>query len=170
MITRENWAKAVDALKQAQAYAADLPTQAKRALLGPADLLLAACYQKLGDAEQQLAAYRRILDVDGDRESPPRRGPALLASGKTDEALAAYRGLLPDEPAVALEVARLRLAENRRLPRGAAQPGRRRQALAAAEQADPDSIGLALLRAEALADAGKPATGAFFFFFCCRHA
>jgi tetratricopeptide (TPR) repeat protein len=60
------------------------------------DRLLGLCYAQLGNPDQQLAAFRRA--VEESPSWPPARlglAAALIAAGKTDEALAEYHRLDP---------------------------------------------------------------------------
>jgi tetratricopeptide (TPR) repeat protein len=64
------------------------------------DILLGRCYSQLGDADQQYGAYKRLLSQDP--ESLPAAlgmADALLAMGKLDEALKAYRDVKRDDKA-----------------------------------------------------------------------
>ena len=81
------------------------------------DALLGVCYERLGNPEQQLAAYRRTLEPDASW-LPARLGQAsaLLATGKFDEALAEYTRLARRSPEARLQAVRLSIVRNLRLP------------------------------------------------------
>jgi len=81
-----------------------------------ADLHLARCYEKLGQNEQCLAAYRRaatldVLSVDARMDL----AYTLFRLGRFDEALTNYRQLTA-VPGVALEIARLMVLRNLDFP------------------------------------------------------
>ena len=81
--------------------------------------LLAECHERLGNPDQQLAACRRALESDASC-LPARRGAAaaLLALGKLDQAIEEIRRLAVRAPEMRVELARLLLARNLRLPAG----------------------------------------------------
>ena len=119
LMRQERWSEAVETLELSQRYAANLTPESKKALLIRVDLLLAQCYQELGDLKARLAAYRRVLDADR-RMTGARVGMAatLEALGRIDEAILVYRQILPEQPTVAPELARLEINRNRGLPEG----------------------------------------------------
>ena len=81
------------------------------------DALLGLCYEKLGNPDQQLAAFRRAAEQDP--SWPPARlgqASALLATGKFDEALAEYRQLARRSPEARLQAIRLLIVRNLRTP------------------------------------------------------
>jgi cellulose synthase operon protein C len=85
------------------------------------DLLLADCYQHLESPDQWLKACRRA--VGRAPNWPPARlalVEALAAQGKTDEAIVEFRLLPKDAVVYRLQLARLLLARNLRLPQGEA--------------------------------------------------
>ena len=77
-----------------------------------ADLLLAQCYEHLGNPDKQLAAYERILAIDP-LSVPARFGKAsaLVAQDSLDKALNEYRTLLPRFPGLRVPMGRLLLAQ-----------------------------------------------------------
>ena len=81
------------------------------------DRLLGLCYERLGNPDQQLAAFRRAAE-EGPSWLPARLGlaSALLAAGKPDEALAEYRRLDPPPPEARLQAIRLLILRNLRSP------------------------------------------------------
>jgi type IV pilus assembly protein PilF len=83
--------------------------------------LLAECYDRLDNPDQQLSAFQRALESDPNW-LPARRGAAgaLVAVGKLGQAIAEYRHLLPDLPEARPQLVRLLVARNLKLP-----PGRR---------------------------------------------
>jgi len=83
-----------------------------------ARIQLGDCYRLMGDFERQLEEYRRILDIDPLSVSGGTgAASALLALGRTREALTQYR-LLIDAPTVALQVAKILFQQNLQLAQG----------------------------------------------------
>lgn len=81
------------------------------------NLLLGTWYERLGNPEQQLAAYERALREDPlSVQARAGRAAALVALGKDAEALPLYRGLVGDAPVVRLNLARLLTARALRQP------------------------------------------------------
>jgi tetratricopeptide (TPR) repeat protein len=81
------------------------------------DRLLGLCYERLGNPDQQLAAFRRAVERDP-MWLPGRLGQAsaLLAVGKFDEALGDYRALVGRAPEARLQAIRLLILRNLRAP------------------------------------------------------
>ena len=81
------WQKAVERFEQVLPQFRNAPDLLKEIQLG-----LAICHEKLGNTEQQLAAFREAARIDP-KWAPARRGVAatLLSMGKFDEALEEYR-------------------------------------------------------------------------------
>jgi tetratricopeptide (TPR) repeat protein len=81
------------------------------------NLLLGLWYEQLGNPDQQLAAYARVLAED--RQSMQSRAgeaTALARLGRFDEALALLRGLVGEVPALRPDAARLVVACMARRP------------------------------------------------------
>lgn len=89
MMGRQNWMQANRRLQQIRPLAAGAPELAKQI-----DTCLAACAEKLGDHDEQLAVNRRIL-VEDPTSIAARAGTAaaLFAAGRNQEALDAYEAL-----------------------------------------------------------------------------
>lgn len=118
------------------------------------DFWLGGCYQALGNADQQLAAYRRAVSVDP-FWIPARAGvaTALLSIGRVEEALDEYREMmrLAGAPAAGvIDLAQLEILKNLRLPRTQRNWGEAERLLGIAEKALPDNSRIAVLRAEIL--------------------
>ncbi len=81
------------------------------------DRFLGLCYERLGNPDQELAAFRRAVEQDPSW-LPARlgRASALLADGKADEALAEYRALAGRAPEARLQAIRLLILHNLRTP------------------------------------------------------
>lgn len=143
------WSQGVEILERVRLALVRSPEMTKRI-----DLLLGQCYGRLNDSERQMTAYRIALRADPLWTSA-RLGlaSALLATGRTDEAMEEYRLALKVPPAQSFgwtEVARSLVLRNARLP--AAQKDWREvdQVLAEATNASPDSAAVPLVRAKAL--------------------
>ncbi len=144
------WRAAVDLLEEARPLLADAPE-----LVVQADLLLARCFEQMGDMDRQLAIYRRAQEVEP-LSVAPRFGvtTSLLALGRVDEAIASCRQMLelPQAPAGGwLMLSRLLILRNFGL-----QPSARRwdevdRILDAAAKANPKIVEISILRAEVLA-------------------
>jgi tetratricopeptide (TPR) repeat protein len=141
-------------LEKARALMAAVPEF--RSTTAQADLLLAQIYGRLGNPNKQLAAYRRVLAADS-RSVTARLGEAsaLLALGRSEDALAAFQKAAPDSPAARLAVAELLIARNARLPEGQRRWEDVDRALDEAAKDAPEAIEVALLRANALAARGQ---------------
>lgn len=124
-----------------------------------ADTLRAQCFARLGNPDQQLEAYRRL--VNDDPLNPSARlglAHALAAMGRTQDAIAEYQQLvrLPSAPASALrELASLMVLDN--LQR---EPARRdwpavEQVLAMLADRLPDDSAAAILRVEVALGKGE---------------
>jgi tetratricopeptide (TPR) repeat protein len=122
-------------------------------------LLLARCYERLGDTDRAHAAYHRVLAVNA-KSAAARLGSArvLAAMGQVPDALAQYRQLLrlsaaqSDVPAAVLtEMAGLLIALNLQAER--ADWAEVKELLAEAEKPAP-SPEVAVLRAEMLVAQG----------------
>jgi tetratricopeptide (TPR) repeat protein len=67
----------------------------RRELAKRINLLMARCQEQLGNPDQQLAAYDRVLQLDPRSAAASRgRAAALLALGNPEDALREFRGLL----------------------------------------------------------------------------
>jgi tetratricopeptide (TPR) repeat protein len=125
-------------------------------LAGRADLLLGLCYGRLGNPDQQLAAFRRAAEQDP-ASLPARlgRADALLAVGKADAALAEYLPLVGRAPEARWAAVRLTAYRVLRLP-----PERRDWAgveklLADASDGQRKAAEYPLVRGEVLAAQGR---------------
>ncbi len=143
------WYEASGLLENVRPLLADAPE-----LVVQTDLQLGYCYERLGDIDRQLAVFRRAARLDP-LGPLPRIGTAaaLVRLGRLDEAVEEYRRVvsLPRAPADAwAHLARLLILRN--LGR---DPAARRwdavdEALKVAAKAQPDSVTVPILRAEAL--------------------
>jgi cellulose synthase operon protein C len=121
-------------------------------LSAQADVALGECYGQLGNLDQQYAAYRRAVS------SNPLWEPACLglascqsARGEIDEAMETYRRIVGRVPAVRVPMARLLIARNRRLPADGQQWSEVERLLDAVAKDSPDSVEVALARADMFA-------------------
>lgn len=119
------------------------------------NLLLGQCYEQLGDTDRQLNAYRRAIEIDP--LSIPARigaGSALLSQGRIDEALSQYRQVttIPGAPGGSrLLMVRVLVVRNLQLPVGERDWREVEQELGDLASAAPESVEVAILRAESLA-------------------
>jgi tetratricopeptide (TPR) repeat protein len=148
------WGKAAGLLERAAAQLTEPPELASQV-----QRYLGQCYEQLDDPDRELTAYRRAITLDPSAMLAHfRLASALLALGRTDEAVGEFRRLqgLPHAPAAGWALqARALLLHNLGLP-----PDRRdwegvTLALDRAAQATPDAAEVPVLRAEALAAQGK---------------
>jgi cellulose synthase operon protein C len=150
MVVQEEWLEASKTLESAYPELVRWPDLTRKSAL-----LLGKCYEQLGDADQQYSAYRRVLteDVHDPLWFTAAEGVArsLLALNKVDEALEAYRRLVPQAPAARLMVARLSIVRNLRLPEAQRHWEEVDQLLAEARRLLPQSAEAAILQAQALA-------------------
>lgn len=150
----KKWGEAARELVQAEpalARAPDTLDMAKQA-----DLLLAACYERLGDVERRCEVYQHLVnDLDPlSVEGYLGLGASFLAQGKLDEALAAYKEVVSKAPAARVVVARLLVFRNLRLPANQRSWGEVQRALDEAKKV-PDAGDLPLLQAEVFAAQDK---------------
>jgi tetratricopeptide (TPR) repeat protein len=154
LLTQGRRAEAVRRLEKVRALMANVV--ALKGLTIQADVLLAQCYERSGNPEQQLAVSRRALALEPG--SVPARlalAAALLTLGRSDEALEEFRKVAPEAPAARVAVARLMLARNLRLPEAQRHWPEVDQALDEAARATADAVEVTILRAEALAARGR---------------
>jgi len=163
-----NWAAAARLLDRTRLQLANQPE-----LSSQVDLLLAQCFEQLDDPAARLSALGRTISRDPTSVAA-RVGlaGALAAAGRVDEALEQYRQLvvLPGAPPTSwIEMARLMVVRELqrtqqaagtsgpapRNPKPAANWKRVEDVLAKAEQANPGSVDLIILRAEVLLARGK---------------
>jgi Tfp pilus assembly protein PilF len=122
-------------------------------LLVQVDLLLGTCYGRLQEPGRQLYAYQQVLNYQkGNVAALQGSAAALMALGQTDQAIELQRQLtkLGQEHNITtggqLELARALLVRN--LQTDKANWPAVEEAIAAAEQAQPGSLDVVLLRAE----------------------
>jgi tetratricopeptide (TPR) repeat protein len=123
------------------------------------DLVLAQCYEQLGDPERQLSALRRVLTVDPSNISA-RVGlaEAALRAGRADDALTGYRELttLRHVPGfVWIGLTRQMILQNLSRPPEQQQWDKVEETLKKAAQENPNALIVELLRAEILVGRGK---------------
>ncbi|MFT5094855.1 MAG: tetratricopeptide (TPR) repeat protein/VanZ family protein, partial [Porticoccaceae bacterium] len=110
-MAEQRWQAATELLEAARRILAQSPEQ-----LLKVDLSLAECYGKLGNVEERLVAYRRVLKYSP-QSIEARRGLAstLATAGRYPEALAEYRQLV-HIPTVRLEFVRHLIRYNETIP------------------------------------------------------
>lgn len=141
----QRWHAAVDFLVEARRILAESPEQLQKV-----DLRLAECFGRIGQVEEQLVAYRRVLKYSP-QSVEARRGLAstLATAARYPEALAEYRQLV-HIPAVRLELVRHLIDYNRTIPNVARDWKEVTELLAAAKADGDSSVELTLLSAEVL--------------------
>lgn len=141
----EKWDEASTVLTEARRFLPNSNSMAERT-----DLALAQCFRQLGETEDELRAYRRILKYHP--ESVPARlglaGVNLLAD-RLPEAIAEYRPL-SHLSGVRLVLVRLLIIQNLRMPEVARDWREVVELLDAARHAGDSATQEALLRAEVL--------------------
>ncbi|AGA26775.1 tetratricopeptide repeat protein [Singulisphaera acidiphila] len=127
-----------------------------KGLTTQADVLLAQCYEQLGNPDQQLIASRRALTLEP-RCVPAQleQASALMALGHPDEALEEFRKVAPEVSEARVAVARLLLARNLQLSDEQRRWPEVDQALNEADRAPTDAAEVTILRADALAARGQ---------------
>jgi tetratricopeptide (TPR) repeat protein len=153
---KRQWAEAIRLLEKSRALMASRPGLAP--LTAQADLLLAECYERIGNPEQQLAASRRALTL-APTWAPVllQQAQALAALGRADEAVEAYRKIVAQTPAEAATLARLLIARNLRLPADRRDWAEVQKLVEQVEKQAPDALETALLRVDFLWAKGDPA-------------
>jgi tetratricopeptide (TPR) repeat protein len=147
LVNQRQWLQACRLLEKNQAALHRRPDLGKQA-----DLLLGQCYGRLGNIDQQYAAYRRAVTADPLWE-PACVGLASVqaAQGQIDDALTTYRRIMARVPSARIAAARLMIVRNARLPLESQRWHEVEQLLDEAAQALPETIEVAIVRAEALA-------------------
>jgi len=135
---------------------------ARADLLKELEFWVAGCYEHLGNTGEQLAAYRRSLDVDP-LWLPARAklAAALAAAGQIDEALRHQRQVVARPgaaPGERIRLAQWLLAKNLRLPQAQRDWAEAEKVLAEAARATPEAtepvtVGAEILVAQGRADA-----------------
>ncbi|HEV3162523.1 MAG TPA: tetratricopeptide repeat protein [Isosphaeraceae bacterium] len=160
---RGEWSRAIKSFEEARPeLAAQRETRelAKRTLL-----MLAECYDRLGNADQRYTALSQAVAIELVPDPlwvSARLGlaSALVGLNKIDEAIEQYRIVLPRQPGASLAIARLQIYQN--LYRSAAdRPSHWQEVdriLSDLERSAPDSAEVAVLRAEILAAKGELAS------------
>jgi tetratricopeptide (TPR) repeat protein len=134
----------------------DLPNP----LAGRMYVCLAQCYERAGDNDRRTAAYRRAVQLEPSLV-PAHLGlaTALLAAGKSDEAVSTYRHLsrIPRPPeAVWVLLGRALFQRNLARPPAQREWGEIDQALARADEHESQAAAAAVLRTDVLLARGRP--------------
>ena len=115
-LLKSKWREACDAFENAAEAFADKPDKLKRI-----EFWLGIGYGQLGNADRQIAAFRRALEID------PKYSPARLAladalknAGKGGDALKEAAGAAENSrsPEALLTLIGMQIEKNRRLPEG----------------------------------------------------
>ena len=164
LAARRKWADAAAALSNVSPVLGGEPSfkgYAKRALI-----LLGGCYERLGNKDQRLDAYRNAVAIELDPD-PLKRvarfglASALIALDKVDEAIDEYRRM-PNDLGAEMAMARVQILRNIRRPDDQRRWDEVGRSLEAVEQGlkGRDETGrgaaeVAVLRAELLATQGR---------------
>ena len=150
-IARLRWSEAIKSLEGAIPLLVQAPEAAQQA-----NLLLASCYERVGNTERQIDALQRIARSDaGGPPAHAQYATALESRGRYDEALAEYT-LIPDpSPEIRLGVARVLLARNLLRPLSRRSWNEVEAALDTAAKAAPESPLVPIARAQMLVAQGR---------------
>lgn len=147
-VRKSEWADAERLLERVRPQLTRLPGLEVQALL-----LLGQCHEQLGNPDQALAAYQQARKLDPlSAAAHYRVGTALMTLGRSDEALAEFRGILSAPkvpPGMHALLARAMIARNLRLPPKQQDLADVRRELALAAKESPDSTELSILQAQA---------------------
>jgi predicted Zn-dependent protease len=153
-VGHSRWAAAAARLEQLRTQAG-----ASQELTCEVELLLAECQSRLGDTEQQLAACQRAVAADPFAgHARYSLGNALLAGGRVDAAVAAFRqaAVLRDPPAAVWPaLANALLLHTRALPEARRDWQQVDETIERAAQRGADPAELAVLRAGRLQATGQ---------------
>lgn len=155
LVEEQQWHAALKRLDSIRPYLAEWPQLAKQA-----DFFLGVCYRGIGNLEQQLNSFRKVVAADP-FSVPARMGAAdaLLALGRTQEALEEYRnvGALPQSGVQAnlVTLAQQVVLATLRQPRQERNWALPKAIIDAAEKTAQMSADLVVLRAEILVAEGE---------------
>jgi tetratricopeptide (TPR) repeat protein len=155
LIRRERWHEAARLLERSRVQLAGVPEW-----VAQVDLALGRCYERLGDNDRALAAYRRAVTQDP-LSGVARQGlaAALVTAGRLGEAVDEYRQLvkLPDVPAAAwAALARALLMRNLQRPAERREWPELEHAINQATRVLGDDPTVLLLRADVLVARQEP--------------
>jgi tetratricopeptide (TPR) repeat protein len=152
LIQEGAWGEARDRLESVRSAGLPSPELARQV-----DLLLADCHHRLGNPDQEVAAYRRALEPDP--AWVPARwllGLTLAELGRRDQAADEFRKLAPRAPEFQVELARVLLARNLRLRERERSWVEIERALKSIPEKERGSHEVQLLQAEVFAAQGQP--------------
>jgi tetratricopeptide (TPR) repeat protein len=122
--------------------------------LGEINTMLARCYGRLGNPDEQLAAARRALESNpAAADAQVLAAEALRALGRDEDAIKEYRQLAPRVPEMQITVARLLLTRTLKQPPGSRQWDELDKAMGEFKDETP---AVRQLRAEVLVGMGEP--------------
>jgi predicted Zn-dependent protease len=120
-IHKGQWSEAAKLLKSSVVPALAARSET-RELTKRARLLLASCYERLGDAGQRYESARLAAAINLPEPDPLwvaahlELAASLVGLGRTDDALAQYQRVLPRDPKAGVAIARLQIAQALRQP------------------------------------------------------
>jgi tetratricopeptide (TPR) repeat protein len=148
-VAREDWFEASITLERAYPELVRWPERARRTAL-----VLGKCYEQLGDADKQYAAYRSALTHDPSDPlwvtAKDGMARAQLAMNNVPEAIAIYNQLTTRAPGARLILCRLLIVRNLGLPEAERDWEKVNKLLDDAARALPKSADWAIVRAQAL--------------------
>jgi tetratricopeptide (TPR) repeat protein len=147
-MTRQEWSGAISRLETVRSLLAD-----NRDLLARVDLMLWECYGKINDQERQIAALQRAAASETtSRVVRPVLAEKLEQSGRLDEAISQHLLSVDARPQSRLDLVRLLIQKNTRLPKAQQRWDEVERRLREAEEANPQAVeSLTLYRANMLA-------------------
>jgi tetratricopeptide (TPR) repeat protein len=151
-IRRQEWGKAREELEKLR-----LKRPPRRTWDRQFELMLAECYRALGNPDQQAEAARRALKADP--SSPLAKlqlARALEATGKLDQAMAAFKGVGGDDRAGRMARLRMLISRERRKEEKQRDWSEVEKALAELPKEDKDTLEVSMIQAEVAAVRGKP--------------
>ena len=149
LFIQDDWVNSRAALEDVRPEMTDNPGLQKQV-----DFCLGRCYRHAGATDRELAAYRRALEIDS-MYAPAHAGAAevYLGQGKINQAIAEYLQVVKSDHAADetwIELARMLVMKNLRLPAENRDWDEAEQALRDAAEHNPRSPQVPLLAAEVL--------------------
>ena len=145
------WGDAVRLLEKARPELTNYPEVAVTL-----DLMAAQCYAQLGNYDRQLVALRRAVTAQGQGlRARLALAEALVAQGRWTDALVEFRIVQPYLPEVGVQMARIMILRNLRLPPSMRDFSEAEAVLAKVPEKSPGYDQVPLLRAEILGAQGK---------------
>jgi len=151
-MVKEQWSRAISKFDSARSLLAS-----DQATIDRINLMLWECYGKTGQEEQQSAALKRAADGETlAKVARPLLAETMERSGRLDEAVSLHLKCVDTRPQSRVDLVRLLIRKNARLPKGQQRWDEVERRLLEAEKANPKAVeDLALLSADLLAAQGR---------------